>query len=293
MISVVIPAYNEQGQIAATVKTAASILEAAGLESFQIVVVDDGSTDATATQAGSTGATVVTHVHNLGYGRSLKDGISACKYDTVVITDADGTYPLTEIPKLLTEYRRGFDMVVGARTGDHYRESFIKAPMRQILKWLVEFTAGRAIPDINSGLRVFSRKAIMPYFGHLCDTFSFTTSVTLAYMMTGRTVAYVPIPYHERVGKSKVRLLRDSLRTLQYIVEAITYYNPLKIFIMCSLLSAALGLACVPFAILFHIATLFVFGAGSLLIAILIFALGLLAVLLKQIMDVSRHAASE
>lgn len=292
MISVVIPAYNEQDQIASTIQSVAAVLKSAGLEPFEIVVVDDGSSDATGAQVENAGARLVRHLHNLGYGRSLKDGIAACTYDMVVITDADGTYPLGEIPALVAEYRRGFDMVVGARTGEHYRESFIKAPMRKVLKWLVEFTAGRSIPDINSGLRVFSRKTLTPYFNHLCDTFSFTTSATLAYMMTGRTVTYRDIPYHERVGKSKVRLLRDSLRTLQYIVEAITYYNPLKIFIVCSAMCVALGLVCLPFAIIFHIATLFMFSAGSMLIAILIFALGLLAVLLKQIMD-GRLTASD
>ena len=285
MISIVIPAYNEQDQITSTIQSVGAVLRSAGLEPFEIVVVDDGSGDATGPQVEQAGARLVTHLHNLGYGQSLKDGIIACTYDMVVITDADGTYPLSEIPALVAQYRRGFDMVVGARTGEHYRESFIKAPMRKVLKWLVEFTAGRSIPDINSGLRVFSRKTIMPYFNHLCGTFSFTTSATLAYMMTGRTVMYIDIPYHERVGTSKVRLLRDSLRTLQYIVEAITYYNPLKIFIACSALCVALGLACLPFAIIFQIATLFVFSAGCMLIAILIFALGLLAVLLKQIMD--------
>lgn len=293
MISIVIPAYNEQDEIANTVQAAGAVLRSANLEPFEIIVVDDGSSDGTGTKAEAAGVRVVRHVHNLGYGRSLKDGIAASQYDTVVITDADGTYPLAEIPALVTEYRRGFDMVVGARTGEHYRESFIKSPMRKILKWLVEFTAGRSIPDINSGLRVFSRKTMMLYFSHLCETFSFTTSATLAYMMTSRTVAYVNIPYHERVGTTKIRLLRDSLRTLQYIVEAIVYYNPLKIFIVCSALCVLLALICIPFAIAFRIATLFMFSAGTMLVAILIFALGLLAVLLKQIMDVRRVSAPD
>lgn len=293
MISIVIPAYNEQEQITSTIHTAATVLRSAGLEPFEIIVVDDGSIDATGSKSELAGARIVTHIHNLGYGRSLKDGIAACKYDIVVISDADGTYPLSEIPALTAEYRRGFDMVVGARTGEHYRESFVKSPMRKVLKWLVEFTAGRSIPDINSGLRIFSRKTMMRYFNHLCDTFSFTTSATLAYMMTGRTVSYIDIPYHERVGTTKVRLLRDSLRTLQYIVEAIVYYNPLKIFIVCSALCVVLGLICIPFAIAFQIATLFMFSAGTMLVAILIFALGLLAVLLKQIMDVGRMTPSD
>lgn len=285
MLSLVIPAYNEEQAIAETVRTARSVMEAANLLPCEIVVVDDGSQDQTAARAREAGAKVVSHVQNFGYGRSLKDGIAAAQYDTIAISDADGTYPLSEIPTLLKRYKAGFDMVVGARTGRHYHESLLKSPMRKILQWLVEFTAGRSIPDINSGLRIFSRNTIMPYYRHLCDTFSFTTSATLAYMMTGRSVAYVPISYGERVGKSKVRLFRDSMRTLQYIVEAIAYYNPLKLFLICSWACVAFAVALIPFAIIFRIATLFMLSAGSLLVAMLIFSMGLLAILLKQIMD--------
>jgi glycosyltransferase involved in cell wall biosynthesis len=285
MLSVVIPAYNEEQQIAETVHAVAAVLDAAKIAPYEIIVVNDGSDDKTAPLAESAGARVVSHVQNFGYGRSIKDGIAAAKYDIIATTDADGTYPLAEIPVLLEKYHVGFDMVVGARTGEHYRESALKSPMRKLLKFLVEFTSGRSIPDINSGLRIFSRSTIMPYYRHLCDTFSFTTSATLAYMMTGRSVAYLTIPYHQRTGKSKVRLFRDSLRTLQYIVEAIVYYNPLKLFLICSLACVALAVACLPFAIIFHIATLFMFSAGTMLVAILIFSIGLLAILLKQIMD--------
>ena len=285
MISLILPAFNEQEQISDTIAVAAKILQSANIEPYEIIVVDDGSTDATAAHAKAADVRVVSHLQNLGYGRSLKDGIMAAQYDTIIISDADGTYPLQEIPALLERYRRGFDMVVGARYGKHYHESALKSPMRKLLQFLVEFTAGRSIPDINSGLRIFSRKAIIPYFKHLCDTFSFTTSATLAYMMTGRTVEYVPIAYAVRVGESKVRLFRDSMRTLQYIVEAIIYYNPLKIFIICSVACLLLAVVIAVFAIAFHVTTLFMLGAGTVLVAMLNFSLGLLAVLLKQIMD--------
>lgn len=285
MISVVIPALNEEQAIASTISSCKQVLEKAGLAPCEIVVIDDGSSDSTAKLAREAGARVVSHPHNVGYGRSLKDGIMAARYDTIVITDADGSYPIERVPELLEQYRKGFDMVVGARTGKHYRESMLKTPLRKILKMIVEFTAGRKIPDINSGLRVFSRATVVPYFRNLCDTFSFTTSMTLAYMMNRRFVHYIPIEYHERQGQTKVRLFRDSLRTMQYIVEAATYYNPLKIFALFSFLClcfAALSLIC---AFVFQLVSLFVLGVGAILLAILVLGLGLLAVLLKQIMD--------
>ena len=288
MISIVIPALNEEGAISSTIAGLKGMLEAASLIPYEIIVVDDGSSDATARLAREAGARIVTHPHNVGYGRSLKDGILAAKYDTILITDADGTYPTEAVPKLVLEYQRGFDMVVGARMGDHYRESIVKAPLRSILKSIVEFTAAREIPDINSGLRVFSRTTVVRYFNHLCDTFSFTTSMTLAYMMNSCFVHYVPIDYRERAGQTKVRLFRDSMRTMQYIIEAATYFNPLKIFSLFGfvcLCLAAISLVC---ALIFQLVSLFLLGVGAILLSVLVLALGLLAVLLKQIMDRDR-----
>jgi glycosyltransferase involved in cell wall biosynthesis len=99
----------------------------------------------------------VRHPHGVGYGRSLKKGIEAATFDTIVICDADGTYPAAAIPKLVGLYDEGFDMVVGQRQGPHYRQSAIKVPLRVLLRFLVEWTAGCRMPDVNSGPRVFSR----------------------------------------------------------------------------------------------------------------------------------------
>src|SRR5262249_18753540 len=123
------------------------------------------------------------------------------------------------------------DMTVGQRTGEEFRESIVKAPLRGVLKVPVEYTAGRSIPDINSGLRIFDRAMAMRFFARLCDTFSFTTSLTLAFVINGLYVAHVPIAYYKRKGESKVRLLQDSLNTIQYVAEAAIYYNPLRIFL--------------------------------------------------------------
>ena len=176
-------------------------------------------------------------------------------------------------------------MVVGKRTGKFFRESIIKSPLRKILKFLVEFTAGRSIPDINSGFRIFTKSTVQNYFNHLCNTFSFTTSLTLAYMMTGKTVHYVDIPYNERKGQTKVRLFRDSLRTLQYIVQAINYYNPLKIFILFAFLCFSSSLIGFLMSAIFGFKSGFYLGVGGLLTCIIIFCFGLIADLLKQIMD--------
>ena len=265
MISIVIPALNEESVITETVKACRELLARIGDENSEVILVDDGSSDRTNILAAEAGAVVVRHPHNIGYGRSLKDGILAAKNDIIVITDADGTYPIDRIPDLLALYNQGFDMVVGARTGKHYDESFKKKMFRRILKGLVEYTAGREIPDINSGLRIFSKKVVSGYFSTLCDTFSFTTSMTLAYMMTGKFVKYIPIDYHKRVGATKVRLFGDSLRTLQFIVEAILYYNPIKIFILFSLGLIICSIICFSMCFLFHLFSTFLLGIGAIL----------------------------
>jgi glycosyltransferase involved in cell wall biosynthesis len=283
MISIVIPAFNERDAIGTTVSSVRATLAAAGYSKFEVVVVDDGSTDNTGEIAAAAGAKVLRNVENIGYGFSLKRGISSAEYDTIIISDADGTYPIERMPELLSRFQEGWDMVVGARTGGHYRESALKAPLRKILQSLVEFTAGRKIPDPNSGLRVFSRSAIMPFFPHLSDGFSFTTSGTLAYMLKKRSVLYVNIDYHKRVGQTKVRLLHDSLRTMQYIVSAIVYYNPLKLFIVLSALLGVPGIFGLLVGLFFGIGGAVLGGAIALVASVVVFALGLLAEQINQV----------
>jgi glycosyltransferase involved in cell wall biosynthesis len=285
MISVVIPALNEEDSIATTVKQITEMIAASGYENGEVIVVDDGSSDQTRCRAESGGAQVVSHPQNVGYGRSLKDGIRAASNDIVVIIDADSTYPVSAIPELVEERGKGFDMVVGARTGNVYQGPALKRALRQFLKFLVEFTTGRSIPDVNSGLRVFSRSEVTPYFAHLSDGFSFTTSLTLAYMMTGKFVQYVPISYNRRTGTTKVRLVRDGLRTLQFIVEAILYYNPIKIYILMSAACVAAGAAGLVLGLALRSGVWLGFGIAAILLSVLVFSIGLLAVLLKRILD--------
>lgn len=282
MISIVIPAYNEEKGIVDTLRRCLALKEK--FSQIEVIVVDDGSSDQTYSKIKEWDVKVIKHPHNIGYGRSLKDGITQASFDCVVITDADGTYPIESIPELVNCYNHeGFDMVVGKRVGDHYNPSIGKKWLRIFLKFIVEFTTGRKIPDINSGLRVFSKKTILPYLSTLCDTFSFTTSLTLAYMLTGKFVCYRNIHYETRMGQTKVKLFKDSLRTLQYIVEAVVYYNPIKIYILCSafLLLSAFIMFCITYVLKLQV--LFLLGTGFVLCAVMMFGFGLIATQIKKI----------
>ena len=101
MITIVLPAFNEQQAIAETIREVRSAIESMGIDDYELLVVDDGSTDGTGDLASAEGASVIRHPENIGYGRSLKDGIEAAKYDTILISDADGSYPADSIPDLL------------------------------------------------------------------------------------------------------------------------------------------------------------------------------------------------
>ncbi|HLB57243.1 MAG TPA: glycosyltransferase family 2 protein, partial [Gammaproteobacteria bacterium] len=258
-ISIVIPAYNEEAGIVETLNEIKRVCLDAEIDTYEIIVVNDGATDRTEEKLQGTGVKVITHPHNIGYGRSLKDGIKAAQYDAIVITDADCTYPFNMVPTLLKEYNKGFDMVVGARTGKYYQESLLKAPLRRVLRFIVEFSAERKIPDINSGLRIFSKSEVIPMLPKLCNTFSFTTSMTLGFMMTGKFVKYIDIPYYKRKGRTKVKLFKDSFRTLQYILQAINYYNPLKLFMLFAGFCIVLSFCFFVFGIFTSWKTLFSF----------------------------------
>ena len=286
MISVIIPACNEEKAIGRTIEEIIKTMKQNNIyEGSEIIVINDGSNDNTRKEAINKDVIVIDNPHNMGYGYSLKKGIESAKNETIVITDADLSYPFSYVKQMLEEKEKGYDLIVGARTGKNYKESFFKNCLRKILKIFVEFVCGKKIKDVNSGLRVFDKTTVMKYFPRLCDTFSFTTTQTLAYMMNNLFVCYIDIPYNKREGKTKVRLFKDSLRSMRYILESGIYYNPLKIYTLLSVICIILAIIGFLFSHFAHIHAGYILGIGGLLVSIILFALGLLAVLLKQIMD--------
>jgi polyisoprenyl-phosphate glycosyltransferase len=245
-ISLIVPAFNEEGAIAETLEAAKRVAGTIG-EPIEILVVDDGSSDRTASLAEASGVRVIRHPMNCGYGRSLLTGIDAATHDLVAIADADGTYPFEQFPALLEFYRKGFDMAVGARRGEHFHGSLGKRLLRAIFRMLAEYTCGRNIPDINSGFRIFKRGPVLARRSSLATGFSFTTTITLLFMLNNYLVGYFPVDYKKRVGNSKVRLLRDSFRSTQIIITAIAQFNPLKLYLLL-FIAAVTGNLCVAAA---------------------------------------------
>lgn len=237
-VSIVIPAFNEEAAVGAEVRNVRKTLQQAGIE-HEIIVVDDGSQDRTADEAVRAGARVLKSLMNRGYGASLKTGITAAKYDMICITDADGTYPADQIPALLEQLRTA-DMVVGARVGQNVNIPLVRKPAKLMLGWLAERIAGRKIPDLNSGLRVFRRELAMQYFSVLSNKFSFTTTITLALMADDYSVLYHPIDYYARVGRSKI-VPRHFMDFVILVLRMAMLFQPLKVFIPAALTFGSLG----------------------------------------------------
>lgn len=222
-ISILIPAYNEEASIA-------NVLQ--GLETWrtraEIIIIDDCSTDRTAQIAEQAGFRVIRHRMNKGYGAALKTGIRAAMGDIIVMMDADSEHNAAQISNLLDHFDDN-DMVVGARSkGSH--APLLRRPGKWLLSKVANYLAQTNIPDLNSGFRAF-RKDVAKLFLHLLPNgFSFTTTLTLALLKEGYSVAYVPITTSPRIGTSTVNPIRDGLNTLMLIIRIIALFDPLRVF---------------------------------------------------------------
>ena len=242
LVSVIIPAYNEADSIRDVVREVRSVMDTSGL-AYELIVVDDGSTDGTSAALGGLDVVLMTHPENKGYGASLKTGIRGAAGEVIVITDADGTYPPLEIPGLVREiHENGYDMAVGARTGDDVNIPLLRRPAKYFLRKLADYLSETKIPDLNSGLRAFRKELALRYFHLLPQGFSFTTTITLALLSDGYNVKFTPINYLVRKGgKSKISPLKDFANFTLLIIRVICYFNPLKVFVPLSLFFIAIG----------------------------------------------------
>jgi glycosyltransferase involved in cell wall biosynthesis len=235
-VSVVIPAMNE----ADTIRDVIARLRDAG-PWHEIIVVDDGSDDATGAEAQAEGAQVVRHPYNKGNGAAVKTGIRRATGEFVLIVDADGQHRADDARRIV-ERLGVYDLVVGARSSStqaNLRRRFGNA----LLNWLASYLTGRQIPDLTSGLRGARREQLREFLHLLPNGFSTPTTTTLAFLRAGYNVAFEPIDARPRVGRSKIKFARDGAKFFLILLRVITLFSPLRIFIPISAASLLLGVA--------------------------------------------------
>lgn len=230
--SVIVPCYNEEAAVGQTIERL--LANESDPSTFEIVAVDDGSTDGTREVLEQyaeryPNVRLLEHANNQGYGAALKTGIRKARAELIAIVDADGTYPIERLPELVAACDE-YDMVVGARTADDVTYSKLRATPKFFLQRWMSWIARQHIPDINSGMRVFRKSVTERFIGILPDGFSFTVTITLAMLTNYRPTLFVPISYRERIGESKLSPIRDTLRFVALILRTGTYFAPLRVF---------------------------------------------------------------
>ena len=239
-VSVLVPAHNEEASLADTI---ASIEKHRALFSeMEIIVINDGSQDRTGDIARTLPVTLIEHNTTRGYGASLKDGLRIAKGDLILIVDADGTYPLEEIPSLAAAVG-DLDMIVAARTGDQVHIPFFRRVGKWIITQLAEYLSSQKIPDLNSGFRIFRKDIALRFMAMYPDGFSFTTTITLAMLTNHYRVQFLPINYRKRVGKSSIHPVRDFINFTILIIRICACFKPLNVFVPPALLLILLGVA--------------------------------------------------
>jgi polyisoprenyl-phosphate glycosyltransferase len=257
-VSVIIPCRNEEKSISINVKNIQKTLGELPID-YEIIVIDDGCSDMTRQEALDAGARVLVHDINMGYGNSIMDGLIIAKYPIIAILDGDSTYPVSMLPAMI-EKASFHDMVIGARSWSRENTNLLERFFRLCLYYLILYFTDKRVPDYNSGLRVFHKHDLLSYRPVLCPTFSFTTSLTLLYLLQARSVFFVEIEYFKRVGKTKVSYFRDAVRTFSYVFIITSLFQPYRLAIMLIFIGCLLDGLIMASNLLFHFSSIIGFG---------------------------------
>lgn len=233
-ISIVVPVYNEAETIKGTINDIKRELKKLKNYEFEIIVVNDGSTDGTGKAVNLiNGIKVIENPVNKGYGFSIKSAIRQSSAGYILIMDGDGTYPASSIPELLKKSKHN-DMVVGARIGKHVKVPFFRKPAKWVLKHFAQYLTKTKVPDLNSGFRIFKKGISLRFINLFPDGFSFTTTLTMICLTNNYSVDYIPINYYERKGKSSIKPLKDFFGFVNLIFRLTIFFKPLNVFIPIS-----------------------------------------------------------
>lgn len=235
-LSIIMPAKNEAVALAQLLPTVQRLYPDA-----EIILVNDGSADDTASVSFAAGAKVVSHPYSMGNGASIKAGARIAKGATLVFMDADGQHDPDDIGALLAKLGEGYDMVVGAREGVS-QASVGRRIANYFYNRLASLMTGHEIRDLTSGFRAAKADKFKRFLYLLPNGFSYPTTITMAFFRSAYSVAYVPIRAHKRVGKSKISVLKDGLRFFVIILKIGALFSPMRLFLPVSAILFLLGL---------------------------------------------------
>jgi len=236
-ISIILPAKNESAGVASLLTRIRQVAPTA-----ELMLIDDGSSDATPQIARKHGAQVISHPYSIGNGAAIKAGARAAKGDMLLFMDADGQHDPADIPRLLAPLAEGYDMVVGARSRGS-QASLGRALANAIYNTFASLMTGHPIQDLTSGFRAVRASHFRRFLYLLPNGFSYPTTITMAFFRSGYPVAYVPIQAGQRQGRpSHLHPWRDGVRFLLILFKVATLYSPLKVFFPVSGLLFGTGL---------------------------------------------------
>lgn len=224
-ISIVVPAKNEAVNLRSFLPRLRAVMPDA-----ECLVVDDGSTDDSVEVCRANGVSVISHPYSKGNGAAIKTGAKHASGDVIVFLDGDGQHKPEDIPRLVAELNKGFDMIVGARDKASQADSY-RATANGVYNWLASAITGHRILDLTSGFRAVRADKFREFLYLLPNGFSYPTTCTMAFFRAGYSVGYLPIQTEERQGQSHISLMKDGVRFLLIIFKVGTLYSPLKIFL--------------------------------------------------------------